>query len=301
MLSPSTWPPGVRGCLWMTGTLASFTAMGVGGRELSDTLSALQISFIRATGGFLIVTALLAQFGFAQARLRRLPLHLVRNTFHFASQSLWFYSLSILPLATVFALEFTIPIWSAILAVIFLAERMNRGRTVAVAMGFVGILVIVQPGTEIFDPASIIVVVAAIGFSVSNVCTKPLSRDHTPLAIIFYMNLIQMPLGLAAALWVGWVWPTSADLPWMIVVGASGLTAHFCMTRAFMLADATLVLPIDYLRLPLAALIGYLMYDESVDAALVLGALVILGGNLYSIRHEGRLHRLRAETAKGGA
>jgi drug/metabolite transporter (DMT)-like permease len=215
-------------------------------------------------------------------------------------QSLWFLGLSLLPLATVFALEFTIPIWSAIMAVIFLGERMNRGRLAAVTLGFVGILIIVHPGAGDFSLASLVVVVAAIGFAVSNVCTKPLSRDHTPFAIIFVMNLIQMPLGLIAAL-PNWVWPTLVDLPWIGVIGTAGLTAHFCMTRAFMLADATLVLPIDYLRLPLAAVLGFMLYNEAIELALVIGGLVILGGNLYSLRYESRLHKAATETAQGGA
>ena len=284
----------------MVGTLVSFTAMGVGGRELSDTIGAFEVSFFRATGGFLIVLALLSRTGFAELKIRRLPLHLLRNTFHFMGQSLWFLGLSLLPLATVFALEFTIPIWSAIMAVVFLGERMNRGRLVAVALGFVGILIIVHPGAGDFSLASLVVVVAAIGFAVSNVCTKPLSRDHTPFSIIFAMNLIQMPLGLVAAL-PNWVWPELEDLPWICVIGTAGLTAHFCMTRAFMLADATLVLPIDYLRLPLAAVIGFLLYNEAVEMALVIGGFVILGGNLYSLRFEAQRHKAATETAQGGA
>jgi drug/metabolite transporter (DMT)-like permease len=105
------------------------------------------------------------------------------------------------------------------------------------------------------------------------------------------MNVIQMPLGLAASGYFGWVWPTWAHLPWIVVVGAAGLSAHFCMTRAFMLADATLVLPFDYLRLPLAAIIGYVFYDESVGLALVAGAAIIFSGNFYSLRYEARRNK----------
>ena len=280
--------------------MVSFTAMGVGGRELADTMNAFEVSFVRACGSLLIVLAVLPRFGLAYIRPRRIGLHLLRNCFQFMAQTLWFFSLGLLPLATVFALEFTFPIWSAVLAAVLLGERMKRGRVAAFGMGFLGVLVIVRPGAEVFDPNSIIVLVAAIGFAVSVVGTKPLATYNTPLAIIFVMNVVHIPLGLATAVWAGWVWPTWNDLPWIAAVGISGLTAHFCMTRAFMLADASLVLPIDYLRLPAAAGLGYLLYDERVEFALAIGAVIILAGNLYSIRYERKL-RSRVETAKGGA
>ncbi len=279
-----------RAALWMVGTTLSFTFMALGGRELSDTMTAFEVSFFRAFGGFLIVTLLLWRTGFATLRTQRIGLHLARNVFHFGGQTLWFWSLGLLPLATVFALEFTIPFWTAAMAALFLGERMNRGRVTAIALGFVGILVILQPGADVFQQAALIVLVAAIGFSVSNVCSKPLSATESTLAIIFYMNLMQMPLGLFAASF-NWVWPEWADLPWLVMVGVAGMGAHFCMTRAFRLADATFVMPIDYLRLPLAVGIGYFAYGETVGWALLFGAAIILAGNIYALRYEARLKK----------
>lgn len=279
-----------RAALWMVGTTLSFTFMALGGRELSDTMTAFEVSFFRAFGGFVIVALLLWRTGFATLRTQRIGLHLVRNVFHFGGQTLWFWSLGLLPLATVFALEFTIPFWTAAMAALFLGEQMNRGRVTAIAVGFVGILVILQPGADVFQQAALIVLVAAIGFSVSNVCSKPLSATESTLAIIFYMNLMQMPLGLFAASF-HWVWPVWADLPWLVMVGLAGMGAHFCMTRAFRLADATFVMPIDYLRLPLAVGIGYFAYSETVGWSLVFGAAIILAGNIYALRYEARLKK----------
>ena len=290
MRALATLPPSARAALWMIGTTLSFTFMALGGRELSDTMTAFEVSFFRAFGGFLIVTLLLWRTGFAQIRTQRIGLHLARNVFHFGGQTLWFWSLGLLPLATVFALEFTIPFWTAAMAALFLGERMNRGRVTAIALGFVGILVIVQPGADVFQPAALIVLVAAVGFSVSNVCSKPLSASESTLAIIFYMNVMQMPLGLFASSF-HWVWPVWADLPWLVMVGVAGMGAHFCMTRAFRLADATFVMPIDYLRLPLAVGIGYFAYSETVGWSLVFGAAIILAGNIYALRYEARLKR----------
>ena len=283
----STLPSAVRAALWMVGTLLSFTFMAVGGRELSDTMTAFEVSFFRALGGFVMVLFLLWRTGFAQIKTERLALHFTRNIFHFSGQTLWFFSLSLLPLATVFALEFTIPFWTAFFAMIFLGEKMNRGRVVAILLGFVGILIILQPGAEVFNPAAILVLVAAIGFSVSNVCSKPLSHTESAFTIIFYMNIIQIPLGLFAASFQ-WTWPNYGDIPWIVIVGVAGLTAHFCMTRAFMLADAIVVMPVDYLRLPLAVAIGYFAYSESVGWSLVFGAAVIFAGNIYALHHESR-------------
>jgi drug/metabolite transporter (DMT)-like permease len=283
----SALPPIARAALWMIGTTLSLTCMAVAGRELSDTMGPFEVSFFRAFGGLLIILLLLWRFGFAQVRTQRLKLHVARNVFHFGGQTLWFWGLSLLPLATVFALEFTTPFWTGILATMFLAERMNRGRVTAVVLGFAGILIILQPGGGIADPKSLIVIAAAIGFAISNVCSKPLSATETPFTVIFYMNVIQTPLGLIASA-PDWVWPAMNDLPWIVVVGLAGLSAHFCMTRAFRLADAMVILPIDYLRLPLAVAIGYFVYAQSVGWSLVVGAAIILAGNVYALRYEVR-------------
>ena len=286
----------VRAALWMLGTLASFSAMAVGGRELSDTWTPIQVTTFRAIGGMVIVLALLArsQDGFGQLRTRRFPMHFLRNSVHFGAQFCWFTAISLLPLATVFAVEFTIPMWSALLAVMFFSERFNRGRTAAIVMGFAGVLVIVQPGTELFNPLVFWVFTAAFGFAVSNMVTKTLAGTETTLAIIFYMNLVQMPLGGALSLPV-WVAPEWADTLWIVMVSVAGLTAHYCLVRALRLADAIFVLPFDYLRLPLIAVVGFIFYDEVVGLALLIGAAMIVAGNFYAIRYETRLSRRARE------
>jgi len=280
-----------RAALLMVASACCFGSMAIAIRLASAQLHPFEIAFFRSVFGLLFALPLLARAGPQLLRTRRLPLHLFRNVFHFGGQTLWFLGLTLMPIAIVFSLEFTIPIWSAIFAGLFLGERMNLGRAVAIVLGFIGVLVIVQPGMEAFNPNSIIVLVAAILFASSNICTKPLSRTDTPLAIIFYMNIIQMPLGLIASGYFGWVWPTWAHLPWIVVVGVAGLSAHFCMTRAFMLADATMVLPFDYLRLPLAAVIGLGRVAIIGGLALVAGAAIIFSGNFYSLRYEARRNK----------
>jgi drug/metabolite transporter (DMT)-like permease len=283
----SSMSPIAGAALWMTGALLSFTAMAIAGRELSDTMSTFEILFLRSAVSLAIVVAFLPRLGMGAIRTRHLGMHLFRNIVHFGAQFGWFLGISLLPLATVFALEFTIPIWSAALAVIFLGEKLNRGRIIAIVLGFGGVLVILRPGSEAIDIASLAVLGAAFGYAVSYIATKKLTQWDTPFVIIFYMNLIQLPFGLAPALF-DWVTPVTADIPWILLVGVTGLTAHYSVTKAFMLADATLILPIDFLRLPLISVVGFLFYSEGVDLALFVGAIVIFAGNYYNIRLESR-------------
>ncbi len=271
----------------MTGALLSFAAMAIAGRELSGTMGTFQILSLRSGVSLVIVVAMLPWLGMGAIRTSHMGLHLFRNLVHFGAQFGWFLGIALLPLATVFSLEFTIPIWSAALAVFFLGEKLNRGRIIAIVFGFGGVLIILRPGSEAIDVGSLAVLGAAFGYAVAYIVVKKLTAWDKPFVIIFYMNLIQLPLGLAPALF-DWVAPVAADIPWILLVGVTGLTAHYSVTKAFMLADATLILPIDFLRLPLIAVVGFLFYSEGVDLALFVGAIVIFAGNYYNIRLESR-------------
>src|SRR5262252_6298541 len=231
--------------LWMTGTLLSFSAMAVSIRELSRTLGILEILALRSALGVVILLALaLARPTLWRAiSAKRLPLHLMRNGVHFISQVAWATSLTLLPLATVFALEFTMPAWTALLASLFLHERMTPSRVGAIVLGFLGVLVIVRPGLEGFRPASLLVLSAAFGYAIALTATKRLTATETTFAIVLWMNLIQLPLGLAGSdplfalrLGAGQVLP-------VIGVGISGLTSHYCLANAFRAGDATVVVP----------------------------------------------------------
>jgi drug/metabolite transporter (DMT)-like permease len=281
----ATTAPGelLKAAGWMAVALASFVLLAVSARELLDTMSAFQILFLRT----LIGLGLIVLFGLAAGqtfhRTARLRLHLLRNVFHYAGQVCWVIAIGLLPLAVVFALEFTTPIWAALLAALTLGERLDRGRVLAIALGFVGILVILRPGYLPLAPAIVVPLLAALGFSVQLTATKALTRTDTTLTIMFYMMLSQLVLG---ALPAGWTWSgiAPADLPWIAGVGVAGLTAHLGVTRAFQHADLTLVLPMDFLRLPLIALVGALAYAEPFDPAVLAGAGLIVLGNYQSLR-----------------
>ena len=280
-------PAPLRAALWMGGALLTFSLMAVAVRELTHVMGAFQILFLRSLVSLVLVAALLPYFGLRRLRTQRFPLHVVRNLLHFAGQFSWVYAIGLLPLATVFAIEFTMPVWTALLAMLVLGERLNHGRLVMLALGIVGILIILRPGAAEVSPAALVMLGGAFAYGATMVATKRLAGGESALAILFYMSLIQVPIGLVPALH-GWIAPALADAPWIFATGACGLVAHFCLTRAFRIADATLVAPIDFLRLPLIAVVGALLYGEPVEFATFAGAAVIFAGTYYSIRRESR-------------
>lgn len=289
-MSAAPLPVALRGALWMVGALVSFSIMAVSVRELLRTMGNFEILTIRSFMSLLILLFLLPRHGFGALRTRHFGLHVLRNVFHFGGQYAWVYAISLLPLATVFAIEFTMPVWAAVLAMIFLGERLNPGRVVMLALGIVGVFVMLRPGMAVIQPAALVMLLGAFAYASTMIATKRLSGHDSAFAILFYMAVIQLPLGLVPAL-PQWVWPGLRDLPWVIALGVVGLTAHYCMTRAFRIADAMVVVPIDFLRLPLIAVVGVLFYDEPLQLSIMLGAAVIFAGTFYSIRREsmGRL------------
>jgi drug/metabolite transporter (DMT)-like permease len=273
-----------RAAAWMVVALLSFMAMAIAGRELANAgLSTFQILFFRSVVGLLVIGALVLHTGPALLRTQRAGEHVWRNVAHFGGQFGWFFALAAMPLAEVFAIEFTIPIWTALLAAVFLGERLTRPRIVALALGLAGVLLVLRPGMAILQPAALAALGGAFAYAASHLMTKRLAATEAPLAILFYMTVVQLPLGLVGAL-PQWQHASWAQAPWLVLVGVTALTAHYGLTRAFKLAEVGTVLPIDFLRLPLVALIGYAFYDEAVGLWAVAGALLIVLGNIVNLR-----------------
>jgi drug/metabolite transporter (DMT)-like permease len=269
----------------MSGTLVSFMAMAIGGRELSDQLSTFQILFFRSVIGLMIVCFFLWRINWRQVITKNFRIHGLRNIAHFGGQFGWFYGIAFIPLAEVFALEFTVPVWTAVLATVLLGEHITRERVTAIAFGVVGVLLILRPGLAVVNPASLAVLGGAFCYALSHTLTRKLALVDTPLAILFYMTLIQLPLGFVTSLF-DWTTPSIATLPWIIVVGAAALSGHYCMARALAIADAIVVVPLDFLRLPLIAGIGALFYGEPLDWLVLAGGVVMFTGNLINIQAE---------------
>jgi drug/metabolite transporter (DMT)-like permease len=282
-MSLRPFTPVLRAALWMAGALISFMAMAIAGRQLSAELTTFQILFFRSFVGLLVVLVLLQRSGWTHVKTRVFGAHLLRNVAHFGGQYGWFYGIAFIPLTEVFAIEFTVPVWTAILAMIFLGERMNRLRVLAVVLGFVGILVILRPGMAVVSVPALAVLGGALCYAISHVFTKRLSGTERPLTILFYMTVIQLPLGLVPAL-PHWAWPSTALWPWVGTVAVTALSAHYCLTRAFQLADATVVIPMDFLRLPLIALLGFLFYGETVKIWVCVGALIVCAATWLNLK-----------------
>jgi drug/metabolite transporter (DMT)-like permease len=272
----------------MTGALLSFSAMAVSVRGLAKVLHVFEILVVRNASGLVILLAIgLAQPDLLRTlTLRRARLQLARNTIHFGAQYLWMLSVTLLPLATVFALEFTMPAYAAILAVVFLGEKVTPGRIGVVVLGFLGVLVILRPGIASFNPAALFVLTAAFGFAVSLIQTKALTTSETTYAIVLWMNAVQLPLALMGSEPKNFLNLGAAQALPLIGVAISGLTSHFCLTQAFRYGDATVVVPLDFMRIPLIALVGWWLYGEALDTYVFAGAGLIVLGISWNLRAE---------------
>jgi len=278
-----------RVVLWMVGALLSFSVMAVSIRELSrGGLSIFEILAIRSGVALFVLLTLLAvrKDLRVHALPRRMGLNLFRNTVHYASQYSWALSLTMLPLATVFALEFTMPAWTAILAVWFLHERMTPSRLGVVILGLIGVLVILRPGITGFNPAAILVLLAAFGYAITMITTKQLTKTETTFGIVFWMAVIQLPLSLIGSDPTVFLRFEPRHILPAIGVGMAGLTSHYCLSNAFRSGDATLVVPLDFMRIPLIAVVGWAFYGERLDIFVLLGALIIVSGVLWNLRSE---------------
>ncbi|MEL6575713.1 MAG: DMT family transporter [Pseudomonadota bacterium] len=271
--------------LWMVGAIASFATMAVAGRELAAELDTFEIMAYRSALGLPVIVLLMAMGeGLGRVRTGLGREHAVRNVIHFSAQNAWFYGIATIPLAQLVALEFTNPIWVVCLAPLLLGERMTRGAVLAALIGFVGILIVARPGLEPLGLGHAAGLFAAVGFALTNIFTKRLSREDSALCILFWMTLSQAVMGVLCALPGGIAWPSDALMPWVLLVGVCGLTAHFSLTRALFAAPASVVAPMEFMRLPVVAAAGALLYGEPLEVAVFIGAAVILAGNLIGIR-----------------
>jgi len=272
----------------MMGALASFTAMAICGRELSVDLTTAQIMFWRGAVGIILISTLLQFSGWHQLRTQIFRIHAFRAVAHFGAQFCWFYAIPLIALAELFAIEFTMPIWTAILAALFLGEHLNKVRVMAIALGFAGAMVIIRPGVAEVGIGALSALAAAVGFGVATITVRMLAQKDTPLCILFYMTLIQLPMGFALAL-DGWIWPDPVvHGPWIVLVGCTAFTAHYCMASAMRLAEATVVVTMDFMRLPLIAVVGYLFYGETLEIWVAAGAVLVCTGIYMIVRDASR-------------
>jgi drug/metabolite transporter (DMT)-like permease len=268
----------------MAGWLILMLVVAIAGREATRELNVFQIMELRSCIGFFMLYPLIRRSGgFAAMKTSRPLQHIGRNLVHYVAQLGWFYALTLIPIGEVVSIEFTMPVWTAILAASFLGERMTAGKIAAVVLGVVGVVVIVRPVAGAVNPGQLIALAAAVGFGISVAMMKSLTRTESTVAIIFWMIVIQGAAGFFPSLYV-WIWPSLHAWGWIVVIAFCGTFSHYCMARAMLHADATVVLPMDFLRVPLTATAGWLIYSERLDIFTLLGAGLILTGNLLNLR-----------------
>ena len=275
----------LQAVIWMTGTVISFSAMAVSGREISFELDTFEIMMYRSLIG-LIIVLLLSTFlnTRSQINTNRFGLHFARNVSHFMGQNLWFYALTLIPFAQLFAFEFSVPLWVMLASPFLLGEKLTKVRVISILVGFIGILIVTRPWLAGLAPGIIPAALCAVCFACSVIFTKQLTKTTTITCILFWLTLMQLGLGIVCAGYDGDIaLPSKSSLPWIIVIGIGGLLAHFCITKALQLAPATVVTPIDFCRLPIIAAIGYIFYNELLDVFIIGGAVLIFIANYINI------------------
>ena len=275
---------------WMIGTLLSFSLMAISIRQLGGVLNLFELLVMRAAGGLAILLIVMAAQPslFRYLALRKPVTHLIRNGTHFVANLCWANAVIVLPLATVFAIEFMMPVWAGLLAVLLLGERFTVSRAGTIVLGFLGVLVILRPGIEAFQPAAIGVLIASFGYAVSNIATKKLILVQSTIAILFWMNVMQVFMGLIGA---DPFFPFRLEghhWLWALGIALGGTTAHYCLTNALRVADAIVVIPLDFLRIPLIAFVGWTFYGERLDLLVFAGAAIIVSGIIWNLRAEMR-------------
>lgn len=268
--------------IWMAGWLLNTLALTVAGRELGHDIPVFVTMMLRSLIAIAILTPLVLYHGGFKGRFVNLRLNIVRNIVHYGAQYSWFLALTLIPLAQVISIEFTMPIWVALIAALVLGETLTRFKIMATALGFLGIMLIVKPGTAHISEGHIVALLAALGFAISVTMTKVITRTDSALTIIFLMFLIQTVIGAVPA-FITWEWPEPQNWIWVAVVGLAGTFSHYCLSKAISLADMTIVTPMDFLRVPLTVLAGYWLYQEGFDLYSIIGTLLILGANTLNL------------------
>ena len=277
----------------MFGAMVSFTLMAISGRELYSALDTFEIMLFRSIAGVIIVLSFAKYFGtIREINILDMKLHFIRNITHFGGQNCWFYAVALIPFSQLFAFEFSTPLFVIVLAPIFLGELLTKERVLAASIGFLGIVLVARPDFEVVNWALIAAFLCPIFFAATAISTKLLTRRHSITSILFWLVVMQTGFSFVCAFWDFQIKvPSEEDMPFLIVVSITGLTAHLCMAQAFRLAPVTVVMPLDFARLPLISVIGYLFYDERLTWYIIIGSLFVFVGNYINIKSEEKLEK----------
>ena len=288
----------------MLGSTILFALMVVMIRLASQSLHTFEVAFFRNFFGLLAALPLLIKHGPGLLRTTQLPRYFFRCLIGVISMFCGFWAIGHLPLAQAVSLSYSTPIFVTIAAVFLLGEQVRARRWLAVAMGFIGVLVIVRPGSSEFSAGMLIAVAAAVLSGIVAIQIKQLSKTEPADRIVFYTTLIWVPMSLIPALFV-WQWPQGIVWIYAIAAGLFGTGGHMLWTRALKIGEVSALTPISFMQLPIVAIAGWLLFDENVDRWTLAGAAIIFAANAYIAHREARLARQQAthapvEAAKPG-
>lgn len=284
-------PASTRGMLWMFLAAALASALAGMIRQLSASIHPFEIAFFRSFIGLVFVVPWLVREGIPAAKTKRLRLFSIRAVVGATAMITWFYSLTIMPLADAVALSFTSPLFVTAGAALFLGEDVRARRWTATVIGFCGAMTILRPGTGALSLAALLVLAAAATMAAAGLMVKELSRTEPAKVIVLYMVLFMSPLTLIPAFFV-WHWPSASDWAWLIALAVVATAGNFASTRALVVADISVVAPFDFVRLPLAAGLGFFAFGEVPDRWTWIGGAIIAASSLYVAHREARLERL---------
>jgi drug/metabolite transporter (DMT)-like permease len=284
---PMTAP--ARGAAWMIAAATAFSLMTWSIRELAP-IAASEVIFLRSLVGLFLVLPWLRLPEGRLVRRPRIGIFCLRACLSYAAMLAWFYAIQHVVLADGVALQFTLPLFTILFAIIVFKEPVGVRRWTATVIGFAGALIIIRPGFAEIDAATVLVIVSAALYGAANMAVRYLSRREQAQTLVFYLHALTLPLALAGAI-PYWIWPGWADVPWIIVLGVTGTLAHYCFARSMAIADASVVMPFDYLRLPMLAAVGYFAYSEQATVWTWVGAAIICSSTFYIVHRESQIAR----------
>lgn len=281
-------PSNIRGIGYMLVATLLFTGMGAIARHVSERIHPFEVVFFRIAFGFVLLLPLVLRYGLQHFRTKHFGLHCARAATHVTEMLIYFVGLTMIQYAKVQALTFTTPLFTTLLAVLILRERIHARRITALAIGFLGALIVVRPGIEALDTGSLLILTSALGWAGVILIVKRLTRTDSSITITAWMVVLMSPMALIPALFV-WEWPTATEWGWLAAAGFAGTLGQLAVTQAFRVADTTAVMPIDFTKLIWASLLGFLIFEEIPSIWTWIGGIVIFAGALYIALRERQL------------
>lgn len=277
----------LHAAFWAIMTALSFAVMMTSVRSMGGKFDAFEIVFVRAIVGLFMVVPLVSKSGFGALKTERMPLHIVRTLFALFAMATLYYALADLPVAYAIALTFLIPLFTTVAAATVLREKVGLHRWAATIVGFAGAMVIIRPGVDAITVPVMLAVLSSLLYAGAWSSVKILTRTDSASVTVFWLNVLMVPM-TAIPLFFVWVTPGWEDVPVLLIMALSGWSAHFCQARAFESADASAVMPFDFLRLPLGAAFGWFLFREGIDGWTWAGAVIIFLAGYYITLREAR-------------